>query len=118
MATNIIREDGFQLDVLVTHPTTPVSGNPVRWGEKVGIALGNERADTGLTAVKFNGSATISVKGVDGGGNSAVASGDRLYYVDADTPPVSKKNSGRLVGQAMGAVGSGATATIEVRLDG
>ena len=118
MATNVTREIGNQLDVTVSHPTTPESSMPVRWGEKVGVALADEDATTGKTPVKFDGCATFSVKGVDGSGNSAVAEGARLYYVDADTPPISKKNTGRLVGQALGAVASGATATIEVRLDG
>jgi len=59
---------------------------------------------------------SVSVKGVDGGGNSAVAVGDKLYYVDADTPPISKKTSGTFFGYALGAVSSGATATINVLL--
>lgn len=117
MAKNIVREVGNQLDLVCSHPTTPASGGPVRWGELVGIALTDERTD-GKTTVKFDGTATISVKGIDGAGNAAVAVGDQLYYTDADTPPVSKKNTGRLVGQAMEAVASGATTTIEVRLKG
>ena len=118
MATNITREIGNQLAVTVSHPTTPSSDDPVRWGVKAGVALTDEDAVTGKTTVKFDGCATLSVKGVDGSGNSAVAEADALYYVDADTPPISKKTSGVLIGHAMGAVSSGATATIEVRLAG
>jgi len=118
MAKNIIREIGNQLDVAVSNPTTPNSGDPVRWGSKCGIALANKNTASGLTPVKFDGTATIPVKGINAGGNVAVASGDQLFYTDGDTPPVSKKATGTLVGQAMGVVGSGATATIEVRLDG
>lgn len=118
MATNITRQLGEQLAVTVTHPTTPVSGGPCRWGAKAGIALIDEDTTDGKTTVKFNGCATIPVKGIDGSGNSAVAEGDALYYVDADTPPVSKKATGTLIAHAMGTVGSGATATIEVRLAG
>lgn len=117
MATNIVRELGDQLAVTVTHPTTPTSGSPVRWGVKAGVALIDEDTD-GKTTVKFNGTALLSVKGIDGSGNSAVVSGDALYYTDADTPPVSKKATGTLIGHAMAAVGSSATATIEVRLAG
>lgn len=117
MAKNIRRELGNQLDVTVTHPATPVSGDPCRWNLKVGVALANEAAN-GLTPVKFDGTAALSVKGINAGGNSAVADGDQLFYTDADTPPISKKATGTLVGQAMGTVGSGATATIEVRLEG
>lgn len=118
MATNITREDGDQIAVTVSHPTTPTSGSPVRWGVKAGIALTDEDTVTGKTTVKFNGCATISVKGIDGSGNSAVATGDALYYTDADTPPVSKKATGTLIAHAIGTVGSSATDTIEVRLAG
>ena len=74
------------------------------------------------TSVTFRGVHLLSVKGVDGGGNSAVAVGDRLYYTDADTPPISKKATGRPVGFAVetetspGTVSSGATTTIPVLL--
>lgn len=118
MATNITRQLGNQLAVTVSHPTAPDSGNPVRWGAKAGIALIDEDTVDGKTTVKFDGCATISVKGIDGSGNSAVAEGDALYYTDADTPPVSKKATGVLIGHAMAAVASAATATIEVRLAG
>lgn len=117
MAKNIRREIGNQLDVAVSNPVTPASGDPCRWGSKVGVALANKAAN-GLTPVKFDGTALLSVKGINGGGNVAVADGDQLFYTDADTPPISKKTTGTLVGQAMGVVGTGATATIEVRLEG
>ncbi len=118
MAKNITRERGNQLAVTVSRPTTPASGDPVRWGAKAGVALINEDSVDGKTTVKFDGCARIPVKGINGGGNSAVAEGDALYYVDADTPPVSKKNSGTLIGYAMETVASGATATIETKLAG
>ena len=108
-------QEGNAITVTVTHPTTPASGDPCRLGELVGVAADNEAAD-GKTVVMFSGVVDISVKGVDGAGNSAVAVGDRLYYVDADTPPVSKKNTGRPVGFALEAVTSGATDTINVVL--
>lgn len=117
MAKNITREIGNQLAVTVSHPATPASGDPCRWGVKAGIALINEDAD-GKTTVKFDGCATISVKGINAGGNTAIAEGDALYYTDADTPPVSAKATGTLIGHAMAAVSSGATATIEIRLAG
>jgi hypothetical protein len=119
MATNITRELGDQLAVTVSHPTTPTSGSPVRWGVKAGVALTDEDTVTGKTTVKFNGCAALTVKGIDGSGNSAVATGDALYYTDADTPPVSKKATGTLIGHAVDTVASGATGTnIEVRLAG
>lgn len=118
MAKNITREIGNQLAVTVSHPATPASGDPCRWGTKAGIALIDEDTADGKTTVKFDGCATIPVKGINAGGNVAVAEGDDLFYTDGDTPPVSKKATGTRIGNAMGAVGSGATATIEIRLAG
>jgi predicted RecA/RadA family phage recombinase len=119
MATNMVYENGNQLPVAVTDPATPASGDPVRWGEKCGVALGAKGAGGNAstdTTVKFDGCFNLSVKGIDGGGNSAVAVGDIIYYVDADTPKLSKKNTGRRFGYAMATVGSGLTATIAVKL--
>jgi hypothetical protein len=66
--------------------------------------------------MKTDGVATFSVKGIDGGGSSAVAVGDILYYVNADTPKISKKNTGVRFGYALEAVSSGSTATIRVKI--
>ena len=100
--------------VAVSHPTTPASGDPVRCGDMTGVALTAERAD-GTTSIDLGPfEATFSVKGVDISGNSAVALYDKIYYVDADTPVLSKKASGRFFGYALETVGSGSTATIRV----
>lgn len=115
MATNRIFEHGNQLALAATHPTTPASGGPVRVGQIPGVALIAEASD-GETTIQFDGVFDLSVKGVDGGGNSAVAAGDILYYVDADTPVLSKKTSGVRFGYALEAVTSGATATIRVKV--
>ncbi len=127
MAKNqVFRTTGAEnYSVTCSHPTTPASGDPVRYGDTVGVALINETAD-GLTTVAFDGVWLLSVKGVNGAGNSAVAVGDALYYVDADTPVLSKKKTGYLAGNAVeavisgtsyaGTITSGATATIPVRL--
>lgn len=130
MATNqVFRESGsINQSVTCSHPTTPTSGAPVRCGDLVGVALTAEDA-AGLTTVAFDGVWLLSVKAVDGAGNSAVAVGDALYYVDADTPVLSKKDTGYLAGNAVeavvsgvtsyaGTITSGATATIPVRLSG
>ncbi|NEA22576.1 DUF2190 family protein [Actinomadura bangladeshensis] len=122
MAKNEVFKDGDNFAVTVSHPTSPVSGDPVRYGELVGVATTTEDADSGKTSVTFRGVHLLSVKGIDGSGNSAVAVGDKLYYVDADTPVLSKKNTGRFAGFAVeaagnaGTVASGSTATIPVRL--
>lgn len=120
MATNIKRylQNHFALPVVVTNPTTPASGDPVRYGELTGIALTTEGEGGNAateTTVEFGACiVSVSVKGVDGAGNSAVAAGDAIYYVDADTPKLSKKATGYFFGFAHAAVNTGATATIEV----
>lgn len=115
MATNKVHEEGDHLSLVCTDPTTPASGGPVRCGQIPGVALTDERAD-GTTSVQTDGVFNLSVKGIDGGGNSAVAVGDLLYYVDADTPKLSKKTSGVRFGYALAAVSSGATTTIPVKV--
>lgn len=112
--TNYVQE-GKQIAIAVTHPVSPASGAPVRIGDRCGVAMSVKDAN-GLTAVLLEGVCTISVKGVDGGGNSAVVAGDTLYYVDADNPPVSKKNTGKKFGTALAGVNAGATAAIDVLL--
>lgn len=115
MAKNIVFEQGDQLAVACTDPATPTSGDPVLYGQAPGVCLVTESAD-GLATVKFNGVANLSVKGVDQAGNSAVAEGDLIYYVAADTPKLSKKNTGVRFGYAMGTVTSAGTSTIPVRI--
>lgn len=116
MAKNIIFSEGEQLSLVVTDPASPKSGDPVRWGELTGVALTDERADGTTTVRLTNAVADVAVKGVNGAGNSAVAVGDEIFYVDADTPKLSKKTTGRLFGQAMEVVSAGGTDTIRVRL--
>ena len=114
MAKNLIFDLG-PLSVVCTHPAAPNSGDPVRYGSFTGVALVDERAD-GTTSVEFQEKVwDLSVKGIDQSGNSAVVVGDAIYYVDADTPVLSKKNTGYLFGFAMEAVNSAATATIQVK---
>lgn len=115
MAKNLNHKGVDGLRVVCSDPATPASGDPVRYGEMTGVALVAEDAD-GYTQVDFTAGRgwDLSVKGVDGVGNSAVAVGDKIYYVDADTPKLSKKNTGRFFGFANGIVSGGATTTIEV----
>lgn len=118
MATNIVREPGWNLSVVCSDPTTPASGDPVRFGELTGIALTDEgggQNDATKTSVYFGPCVVdVSVKAVDGSGNSAVAVGDSIFYVDADTPKLSKKASGYLFGIALEAIDAGGTDTINV----
>ncbi len=113
MATNLKIEKPRHLSLVCTDPTTPASGDPVLHGQLPGVALTDERSD-GTTSVDTSGVYNLSVKGVDGSGNAAVASGDRIYYVTGDTPKLSKKTAGVSFGIALGTVASGATSTIPV----
>lgn len=115
MAKNTVIMWTKSRDLTCTDPATPASGDPVRCGQTPGVALTAERAD-GTTTVAEDGVFSLSVKGVDGSGNAAVADGDILYYVDADTPKLSKKTTGVRFGYAKGAVTSGGTATINVEV--
>jgi predicted RecA/RadA family phage recombinase len=112
MATNEIFNTGNQIDVTLASVT---SGDPVVAGQIPGLALNSTDAN-GKVTMKTDGVATFSVKGIDGGGSSAVAVGDILYYVNADTPKISKKNTGVRFGYALEAVSSGSTATIRVKI--
>lgn len=117
-AGDLIRKDAWHLSVACSDPTTPAKGAPVRFGYFTGVALtaegegGNAATET---SVDFGPNVwDLSVKGVDGSGNSAVAVGDPIFYVDADTPKLSKKASGYLFGHALEAIDSGSTDTIKV----
>jgi predicted RecA/RadA family phage recombinase len=115
MAKNLIYAGAAGLPVVCSDPATPASGDPVRFGEMTGVALNAEETD-GKTVVDFEPGKVwdLSVKAVNGSGNSAVAVGDKLYYVDADTPKLSKKDTGRFFGFALEAITSGSTDTINV----
>jgi len=113
MATNKI-QDG---DVLrLTVGSTIKSGDPVVSGAIRGVALTDYSSADGKAEVDTRGVFDLSVKGVDDAGNSAVAVGDKLFYVAADTPKISKKKSGDFFGIALEVVLTGATTTINVKL--
>ncbi len=116
MATNTVHMWTESLVVTCSAPTTPASGDPVLCGQIPGVALTAENAD-GTTTIACDGVFNLSVKGENAGGNSAVAAGDILYYEAGQTPPVNKDaTNGVRFGYALGAVTSGATATIPVRV--
>ena len=112
MATNMVHDPGNQLQVALASVT---SGAPVVVGQLPAVALTDTNADGNVT-VKTDGCFNLSVKGVDGSGNKAVAIGDIIYYVDGDTPKLSVKSSGVRFGYALGAVTSGATKTIPIKI--
>jgi hypothetical protein len=114
MATNRKFRDGYVTRDMAV-PSGTVSGQPIVCGQIPGVALIDRKAD-GRATCQLDGSFLLSVKGIDGSGNAAVAEGDILYHTVADTPPLSKKATGVRFGYAEAAVGSGATATISVKV--
>lgn len=112
MAKNYI-QDGEKL--LLTVTAGKKSGEPVAVGQITGVALVDADANN-KTTVDTEKVYDLSVKAIDGGGNSAVTVGDAIYYVEADTPNLSKKNTGVLFGYALEAINAGATDTINVKL--
>lgn len=112
MATNKI-QDGNVLRLPVG--STVKSGDPVVVGTALhGVALTDYSATDGKASVAMGGVYKFSAKAIDGSGNSAIAIGDRLYYVTGDTPPISKKASGAFFGVALQEVAIGLTASIDV----
>jgi predicted RecA/RadA family phage recombinase len=102
--------------VQCTAPATPQSGDPVLAGQIPGVALTNKDTNN-LNTIATNGVFALSVKGENNAGNVAVAVGDILYYEAGQTPPVNKDNvAGVRFGYALGAVSSGATTTINVKI--
>lgn len=118
MTNRVIEGYGYLQSVACSDPATPNPGDPVRYGSMTGVAATKE-ADGGnpanVCSVDFGpGTFNLSVKGVNGSGNATINAGDKLYYVDADTPKLSAKTTGVFFGIAMAGVTSGATATIPV----
>ena len=120
MATNRIKENGRKLSLVCTHPASPSSGDPVRIGNLIGVALTDERTAGDTTVDLGQAVYDLSVKGEDDDGNSAVAIGDKLYYVDADvddgTGFLNKKVTGYFAGIALEIVPTGTIVTINVRI--
>jgi len=116
MANNRTKAGSTPLKLTVTDGGV-AAGDPCLCGQLGGVVEAAKDASN-VAVVQRAGVYNLSVKGVDGVGNSAVAQGDKIFYVTADTPKLSKKATGVFFGWAIGTVGSGATATIEVALAG
>lgn len=86
MANNAVFEPGYKLSVVVSHPATPVSGEPVRYGQLTGIAETDEGGGGNAatkTTVNFGpGVWDVVVDDADGGG---IAVGDPIYFHDTGT---------------------------------
>lgn len=111
MAANFIQQ-GDVLNVAIASKT---SGSPGVKGKIPGVCLGDTDGD-GNVRLATAGVYDLSVKGVDGSGNAAIAIGDIIYYTDGDTPKLNVKTTGVRFGYALEAVSSGGTDTIKVKL--
>lgn len=93
-------------------------GDQIVAGTLTGVAEFDAAATTDVITIVRKGIVTVPVTGVNAGGNSAVAVGDKLYIDAAAAAAVNKKVANQPFGIALAAVGAGATATIEVLLTG
>jgi predicted RecA/RadA family phage recombinase len=120
-----LKQPGDIVDVVesvMVHPTHTDglvdSGDQIVVGTLVGVAETSAAATTDVIAVIRRGVVNVSVTGVNAGGNVAVAFGDKLYIDAAAAAAVNKKVANQPFGIALGAVTSGATASIDVLLTG
>lgn len=112
MATNKVFEHGDSLSLVCDDPASPVSGDPVRISQLVGVATTDERAD-GTTSVDLAGAFSLSVEASGG----AISPGDPLFYDDGNTPKITNDGPADApAGHALDAVNNGDTATIRVLL--
>lgn len=126
MALNQKIYEGHSLSLNVG--TGKKSGDPVVYGKMPGVCETDADAN-GLATVDLRGSVySLSVKGINAGGNVAVNVGDTVYFTAGDTPPLSAKATGVEFGTVVGitnpytvaigqqAVASAATTTVHVKL--
>lgn len=101
MAGNRVKALGRQFYTFPTNGAA-AAGDPGRVGDLMGVALIAQDTNSGCT-MDFEGVYALTVAGVNDAGNSAVVVGDAIFYVDADTPKLSKKaTAGRFYGTAVG----------------
>lgn len=123
MAKNIVKylDAAVALPVVVTHPATPASSDPVRFGVVTGVALTDEGEGGNLsteTSVLFG--AFVGRFTVDDDAGTGIAVGDRVYYQDTatGTPATNLNNNATtpeaVFGLALETVGVAATADILV----
>lgn len=117
MAKNRVFAHGEQLSVTCTDPTTPLSGSPVRYGVRTGVALTTEAEGgnaAGKTTVEFGNAVwSLTVTAI----NAAVNEGDALWYHDGTTNAPTVTNvatGGYFFGVAMGALNTNTNGTLDV----
>src|SRR3990167_887895 len=120
MATNLIKDDPSVLVLVVTNPTTPASGDPVRYGTLTGVALADEGAGgAGATETVVDLGMRIWDLVVDDSATGGIAVGDAIFYDDTatGTPATNLNNdstNGYFFGFALEAITANGTETIQV----
>jgi len=120
MANNLVFKKPDNLALTVAGAN---SGDPVAVGGITGVAL-IDAEDDGTCIIRRKGVFELNVEGVNmvydtawTYGNIAVSVGDKLYYDATRAIKINKNDhSGTFFGYALGTVGSGANATIQVLL--
>lgn len=109
MATNFVQTG----NVVTVASADTGSGDHVVVGSLHGVAL-TDTDDDGNIELDTEGVYSLSVTGADNSGDAAISVGDKIYddggTLNADA------TDGSLFGIALEAVGSGATATIPVKI--
>ncbi len=111
MAGNMVMKYGRYIEVAKADVD---SEDPVVVGNITGVAT-TDTDSSGNVSIDREGVYDLSVKAIDLSGNTKVAIGDVIYYVDGDTPKLSKKASGIPFGIALETISTvGGTSTINV----
>lgn len=110
MATNRKFPDGRFIKVPIASKT---SGQHALFGAIPGVCTTSTDAD-GNVVLDTSGVYALSVTGANAGGNAAITAG-AIIYDDGGTLNIDSTNGVRF-GYALAAVGSGATATINVKV--
>lgn len=114
MANNLVYKPGYQLSVPVTDPATPDSGDAVRFGSLTGVAL-TDKGDGGNVAANTTVDFGPGVWNLEVVAEAAaIAVGDALFYDDGIHGVNNDAVNGYFFGFALGAIGNGETANINV----
>ncbi len=116
MGTNFIQPG---VDIKLATGTGLSANDPFLYGDFLPCVLMTdaETASPYYAVCRTSGVFDLSVK-ANNGGDSAVAVGDQIFYTADSTPKLNKVATGKPFGVALEAIGSGETATIQVRLNG
>jgi predicted RecA/RadA family phage recombinase len=124
MATNYVSEGKHiaAVESALVHPSHSDglvnSGDQVVKGALVGVALVSAAASTDSVNIAAEGIWSLSVAATDASGNSAVAFGDRIYVDAGSNADLTKNATKTPFGIALGAISSGQTGTISVKVTG